>query len=304
MPLGGGAAITLASGLAEPQAISVNTNTAYWTLYGGGIQGIPLGGGAVTSLSTGCYSQENVNFVVDEANAYCSQPGNGAGSVISTPLSGGDGGITVLAAAANSPIALAANATTVFWGNAWAGLQSVPLAGGALVTSIPEPDGLGTIVAIDPTYLYWAGSGGSVIFRAPLAGGTEQTLATFSIYSGLSDIAVDPTSVYWTETAAGAVMKAPLDAGTAVTLAAGQTSPFAIAVDSNGVYWTNSAEATDGGVMGRVMKMALDGGVVTTLASGQSQTQGVVLDDASVYWIEQSTVDGGAYGSVMKLTPK
>ena len=99
-------------------------------------------------------------------------------------------------------------------------------------------------LAVDATSVYWTnhGSGqftsdGSVM-SVPIAGGTPVTLAPGRVAPG--GIAVDASNVYWTEyggngKALGAVMAVPLAGGNPTSLVPARTDPGSLVVDATNV---------------------------------------------------------------------
>ncbi len=172
MPLNGGAATTLASGLTLPA-------------YGGG-------GG------------EQQTIAVDSTSVYWAS----TGSIMKVPLSCG---MPESLAPAGEVGAIAVAATGVYWTQldspdvGPASVRTMPFGGSEVSTIASYPGDLtgGVPIAVDATNVYWpisdpsCGESCIAIARAPLAGGPSSTLVT-GLVGFPTQLAVDDTSVYWT----------------------------------------------------------------------------------------------------------
>lgn len=236
-------------------------------------------------------------IAVDHTNVYFSESGSTAnsGRVMKQPIAGGSS--IVLASGLKYPIAIAADATRVYWTDNDT-VMEVPVGGGTPVTLASGQKGPDA-VAVDATSVYWT-NGGSVgvlangtVMKAPLAGGTPTVLA--SNQNGPTAIAVDAANVYWLDRgangSAGPVMKVALSGGTPAVLSA-KGGGFAgclgsIATANGAVYWTGPDQ---------VMKLAAGSTTPVVLASNLSPC-GIALDNASAYWINST----GFAASIMKV---
>jgi hypothetical protein len=77
MPIAGGAAITLASNQATPEAMAIDATSVYWTNNDDGtVMKVPIGGGPVVTLATGQGTVPGV--AVDATSVYWTCPSNSA----------------------------------------------------------------------------------------------------------------------------------------------------------------------------------------------------------------------------------
>lgn len=268
-PKGGGTAITLASGLASPNAIADNNTGVYWTN-----QGTP------PTSSTGGYSGGSVSAILRSASTK----------------------VLTVAAGQNSPTSIALTADYIFWSTQ----GSVPTNGtpsyldGTIVRATLDgsPSSVTTIasgqvspmaVTADATYVYWAtgttvGVSDSAILRAPLAGGAPMTIVAASGTGLISSIAVDSANVYWTNSS-GIYQGAPAG-GPPITLATGLDYPNSITLDKSSVFAaTRDANQS-------VVQIPIGGGTMNTVVINAIPA-GIALDSSDIYW-------GATRGGVMK----
>jgi hypothetical protein len=267
----------------------------------GGSGGSSSSGGAstVVTLATGvkyvggiAANGTDVVFTSDDA---AGGNLNGMGTIFSVPVSGG------------TPVAIASNmdqgglvtmdGTNAYWAGPDNGtIFKAPLTGGdgganTLVGNL-EDDPLD--VAIDSTYVYWAGS--TTIQKVPIAGGSKTILAKNLTLAGVFQqpcVAVNASGVY--ASTATAILSVPLAGGTPTTLASNQ-NPNAITADATNVYWTNLPQGSQPGGS-TVMKVAATGGgtpVTLVTLTGSAVPAGIAVDATNVYWIE-------GLGSVRKV---
>ena len=266
-PLGGGPAVTLASGQAAPLAVAVDDTRVYW------------------------------------ANEGTSTSGRTDGAILSIAKDGSAPAVT-LASNQSSPASITIDGTQVYWTNE--GTSAAAYADGSVMavakTSGPravlakmQQDPLG--IAVDSVSVYWTSAGTAAnhltdgsIAKAPLGGGAPLTLASQRSFP--VGIAVDGTSVYWTDEQGDTVMKVAIDGGAVQTLAAMLSDPYAIAVDGGSVYFTNI-------LGGSVVRVPANGGPPTTLATGQNNPFAIALDSAYAYWVAQ---DGQGRGAVLRVS--
>jgi hypothetical protein len=305
---GGGASptaelVTLAIGQLSPSQLAIDGNSVYWVNTGAekaddtSVAKVPLAGGAVTVLVSGVAEPRGI--VVDSSRVYfAAGPDEGLGSgpagLMSVPLAGG--AVSLVATGFdNDPIAIGP------WGVYGSSLQNLlleaPLAGGAAVALTPRDvlSGSDTTygIAVDAHWVYWTQwMDPTTVLKAPIEGGAATTL-TSAPGAGFG-IAVDATSIYFA-TGQG-IMKVALTGGPATTLST--SAGIGIAIDDAYLYFTYL-----GGGPGYVKKVAKSGGATTTLWTAQAEPWGIAVDATSVYWAS-GDLEGGANGTIMKLTPK
>jgi hypothetical protein len=250
IPLAGGAATTLASGLESVTGIAVSASGVYWAdaytpnpsppdaspFLNGVVMGVPAGGGTATTLATGLANPQAI--VADGASLYWAdtspQGTSGQGTIMSMPATGGTP--TQLVKGPYQPAVLAIDAANVYWGTADGRVMKIAKTGGTATQLAFYETSIANLV-VDATSVYWTTSSGDVM-KTPIGGGPSTALLVGT--NTIGDLAVDSTSVYFTVFSypLALVQKMPLGGGQPETLWSGADSAGAIQVDATSVYFT------------------------------------------------------------------
>ena len=156
VPIGGGAAVTLASG-GSPDGIAVDGTSVYWTNpTAGAVMKVPLGGGAAVTLD----AQANALAVAVDATSVFWV--DGLGKMRKVPIGGGPA--VTLASPLATAYAIAVDGTSVY---SIPGPTKVPIGGGPAVTLASGGTSQG--IAVDTTSVYWTtySSTGTVMKLTP-----------------------------------------------------------------------------------------------------------------------------------------
>jgi hypothetical protein len=255
----------------------------------GGAQGCELGVLAGFRRDNLCYRNKMVSrtwgwyAAVWVSAALCGACSSGGDSKPGAP--GGSAGASGSSSAGSS----AANGGT----GGSAGQSNSAGAGGAaacvgrcpvdLVTDLDGPCAL----AIDSTHLYILLLSEATLLRAPLAGGTPETIARVEYASAQFDgLAVDLKNAYFTNTGAGThsgIMKQPLAGGALVNLALDAPVPGRLRIDAQNVYFTSNSD---------VDSVPIEGGAAPTHLDNrlnQGDPDRLVVDSSHVYWSQIGT---------------
>jgi hypothetical protein len=243
VPIAGGAATTLVSGLKAPWGITLDGATVYFAdpnivggFTGATIRSVPTAGGPATTVVSNQIGGTIV--VVAAGNVYWDNGGweSTSSEIQYAPLKTGTPTLLVppYPKGFASVRSIVHSGDRLYYTEDYVGLLSVPIAGGAstLVSSVPA----GAMV-LDETNFYFTSSNGSIV-KLPRAGGAPVTLATGDYDP--TGIAVDGAYVYWTNEQGidqSSVRRVPIVGGAVETLASNQGDATAIAVDDKNVYW-------------------------------------------------------------------
>jgi hypothetical protein len=224
------------------------------------------------SPANGC----EVHIAADDANcAVCGRTCGGA--VCQASLC-----IAAVLADAEQPMAIAVDATNVYWTEFWsAAVMTVPLTGGTPATLAPRQldyayeGGFRGDMAVDATSVYWNTL--TEVLKVPLAGGTPVVIG--AVQDDMTGMVIDSTHVYWigNQVGHGVVMKAPLGGGDWTTLASDIGIPGSLAVDATSVYFADGR---------KLMKVGLAGGTPETLTTGLDYASRLAVDASRVYWTD------------------
>lgn len=205
------------------------------------------------------------------------------GQVLRTPKNGGPTDELDFGAPPYAPLALVADATTVYWTDsrtsgairARPADESIPAQ--ALIAGQDFP----LYVAIDEEFVYWTNDGGLVL-RADRGGGGVAMVASSLGDGPAGGLALDATHVYFADTGGGRVFSIPKDgSGQLSVVAANQLGPLGVAVDDRHAYWTSVDS-------GEVKRRSLDGGPVEIIATGQDGPSWIALGPNHVYWTNRT----------------
>jgi len=187
----------------------------------------------------------------------------------------------VLTDEAGAPVALAQDATSLYWiDTSSERLVRMDKAGGAITTLATGAQATTPwAIAVDAGHVYWLDTGEGAVRRTPRAGGPTVTLATGQ--GELTALAIDGAHVYFSGTgAAGGRVRRVAKLGGVTTTIATATYPSALATDGFFVY---VADAHVLAGSNRILRVPRTGGVAITL-SADEDALGLAIDGSSVYW--------------------
>jgi hypothetical protein len=236
---------------------------------------------AMTTLATG--QDSPLSIATYGGNVYWTNAGEETGTANGSVMMISEDGGAPIAIAGNQdyPVALAVDATGVYWGTTGGALMRAPLDGGAPVTLATGSSQI-TSVVLDDTHVYWACG---AIESAP-KDAVDASATALVADAGARTIAVAGGALYWVAlgkpTINGPLMMLQLDGGAPTTLA-GSTGFALGAVDAANAYVIANLFAP-GPAGPTLVAYPLDGGAPTPLLTDLgSPNEAIVSDGKEVY---------------------
>jgi len=221
--------------------------------------------------------------------------------------------VTTLASnLSNTPVAMAVDATNVYWTGAAVGQDTtgvvlmVPKAGGTVTTLASGVNPAAMV--IDSTSVYFSDLTGDTLLKVPIGGGNVTTLYTLSstnpnVPGRAGALAIQGDELYWVDGGSSRVVKLSTSGGTFTTLFTGSTTAdyASIAVNATDAYWDFNSPSP----IGAIKKVPLAGGTATTVATLTAEPSVLTIDANNVYWVDgnDQAPDGGEPAGAVKQVP-
>jgi hypothetical protein len=331
--------VILANKVGNPGNIILDNGSVYWSDVNtgsiGSVSKIP--GGTVKSYTVdslpGSYlAQDNASlyFVADEAggpfvntfHVFKMSKAAGSAAIIGNDLALGNfialGGLTIGPAGGilyfvSGPHGIPGDAVNLFFGIA----SLSTLGGNDRILTYSNPGGVDVALfqhdhlnfwlsgnqacfSTDSTFLYWADSNGTKIWRMPLIGGSATAIVT-----GRTNIHVIATpttgaaagSIFWVEGVAGTarLMRREVGGQIIAVLNGIVSFPYScFAVDNNRVFCEQQ---------GKLVQVSINGGETDDVANIQQAFApvGVAVDSNFVYWSSLFSPTSVAKGSILRI---
>ena len=234
--------------------------------------------------------------------------GDGSSQTAVCPTSAGP----VRLATATHPIAIAVDATNIYWIDDTLGtVNEVPLCGGATTTLVETsklgsktlvPDGLAVAggEVYFTTHDFWNPDPNGNVWRVSAAGGTPPTRLVDDLDLP-GPIVVTGDSMVWIDswqTTEGRVMQSALDGTGIEVLATSQNEPLALATSADKTIW--SVLGGYQSVGGAIFQTPMGGGSVDGFVVGLGTPLAVAARDGNVYCADEGDLKVENSGRVMK----
>lgn len=309
---GTGNAVVLASNQGGPFMVAQFGSRVVWTNFiGNTVTSADKYDGSTSLVAANPLADSPLGLVVDDGGIYFANSGSSgtvlhcAGATCSASDVIYDGGFTNTDLARNASFLylLQADGDEIDqMGTDGAGRKSIA------TTDTNNFGRLLSRIATDGTNIYWSETFNDKILRAPISGGTPQTIFTASTGGQPSALLIDGSTLYFAVLGAdngqGTVSSSNLDGTGVQTLAASQRFPYALAMDANYIYWTTEGDIdTNGKALGNggVFRCSKSGcgGNPDSLVSNLTDTRGIAVDDTAIYFATFET--GSGDGKIWKL---
>lgn len=169
---------------------------------------------------------------------------------------GGAGPVGVIVASAGHPIALAVDASGLYWSDSLTGdVKKAALDGSGVTTlalaAVLPADFRGLALGVSDVYLATAVTPGGGIRKVAKAGGAVTPAAASPSVTALTSLDGVP---YWGDSAGGSIVTL------GSSLIYGIWTPTTVAADASGVYWTEDT-------LNAIRRVSLDGSTVKTIVT-------------------------------------
>jgi len=284
-------AIGFGGGLVTMNGFVYFSDASPTNTFGYRLKQVPVNGGSATLLLDVPSGAPVFSMTVDNANLYWSD----RSTVNAMSLQGG--GRSTLASGQDSPMAVALDATNLYW------LETLCCGGGGQpgrIKTMPKLGGTTTLVmdnlvspwgrlAVDSGNVYWSEGGPMTgpngvgrIARAPLTGGSDTTVASGFLTEARLFLMTDQF-VYVAD--AGTIKKLPITGGFPERLYAGPNGAnyiAALATNGSSLYFADS-------VSGTILRMSVNGGSITSLTGSAGMTTSLAVEGNTLYWLDGQT---------------
>jgi len=199
----------------------------------------------------------------------------------------------VTLSSSESAVALAVDASALYWVNSSGSVVSIPLSGGS-TTTLATGQNSPLAIALDGSNVYWTTTDGNIV-AVGKSGGTPKTILTGQ--GGIVGLAVASGEAFWGAQADGInyqIRGTTLPAGGAtIVIAETDGAAYGIAADATNVYWSTKAALYSALISGGTMT-ALDAGGppatrlasvgATTGSTGSAPVVALAIDSSDIYW--------------------
>jgi len=234
--------------------------------------------GGVCTCPTGYSTCNNVcvNEQLDDSNC------GGCGIKCDESCTAGECEVTF--SSTESAVALAVDATNLYWVNSSGSVVKVAISGGS-TTTLATGQNSPQAIALDSANVYWTTTDGNVATVPKSSTGSATPSDVASGQSGILGLAISGGNAYWGASgdADYEIRTVPTSGTGAPTLVSAFSSgpAYGVAVDSTSVYWTTKSGLFSAALGG----MGDSGAPVTSLGGlGGNGVVALAIDSSNAYW--------------------